>query len=576
MEYKVTNKLEDFDRAEIVALDFETIGLIDKTPELFSLARRENNEILGGSFGPEQIHHLLRFLKGKRVVCHNFKFDGQVLMKLGFDIFSFKTDCTAIMASILDETVGHGLKERTEVDLGWKLTKWEEVNKSDKDLYAKYATEDAVATIALYYPYRDEIVNQKLKLAYLIEMKAVYPIMCMEYGGIGFDIDKLETLRVLCNKEKIKSEDGVFQDAGRVFGLTKTGALAEYIYEDLEIDLKKEYKTQKGARSVAAGVIEQILEDLDEDDERREHIFNIVRWKRLNKLSNSFFDPLKNSYDEHGDGRVHPNINNLSIVTGRLSMSGPNLHQLPADPILLDKDDKGNFTRMDTHIRSAFIAPPGKVLIGADYSQIELRMLAHWSTEPAMIKAYVNGVDYHQMTVDETGGKISRQQAKIANFAKLYGMEIYGFAKIAKISMSESKEFYRAYDIMFPLVKELKEGIVLEVLQRGYIRMLGGRKRRNQNETDPRLIERYFMSGRIQGSAAIIMKLGMINCFDRYRDRDVKIVLTVHDELVFECPEEMAEEVCINVKQDMELGCLNLKVPLLVKPKIAKNFAEVK
>lgn len=580
-KYKKPRSLDAFSRNDCIALDFETISLTDKTPTLFSLAAADGGgKYKAAAFKPDMIPNLLNLIRGKQVVFHNFTFDAQVILGQGGDIFSFDAHDTKVAAHLLEEGGTHKLKERAECDIGFRMTEWVNVDKSDASAYKKYAADDAYATIALFYPYYAQLKKQSLLTAYELERKVLHPVTYIEHNGINLDIDKLNGLEKICIDEMEAVEDKIYRHAKRIFSLSASRALAEYIYDDLKIHLKDSYVTEKtGLRSAASNIIEDILSDLPKKDKRREYIASIVNWKRLQKLKTSFFPPLKKSYSDFGDGKIHPNLNSTGTATGRFSMSNPNLQQLPASPIFMDKDNDGNYTRMDTHIRSTFVAGEGRKFIAADYSQIELRILAHMSGDRNMIQEYYDGVDNHQLMADKAnamGANITRSQAKIPNFGKVYGMGEYGFSKTAKIPLKDAEIYFEEYEKHYPRVSQLREEIICSVLDRGYVRTITGRKRRNSNgDTNEKSIARSFMSGMIQGGAAMVVKAGMIKSFDRYKNKDVKMILNVHDEILYDVPEEIAEEVAKAVKYDLE-NAVELSVPLVVEPKIINNFAEGK
>ena len=571
--------LSDFANADIISLDFETVSLVDRTVELFSIATvqgdwRNENDILAGAFLPDELPKLLDFLKGRRVVFHNAKFDCLILIENGFNLWEFEPEDTMLMCHLLDENQSSALKVRASTDLGMQMEDWdaEKANafrNGQRDAYIDYAIKDAVATIRLFHGYRAEIKKQDLVTAYKIEMKAAIPITYMEYNGIGFDALKAEELKVLAMGQKRHFEDEIFISAGYAFAPSKPRELGIYLYDDLGIPYKPEYSKgmKTNARSVSKKVLGEVRYALDngKNEELLKKLDDILGWKTMNKLVTSFFKKQREFSEIYGDGKVHANYNQVAIVTGRIGVTKPNLNQLPANPILPDKPA--------TNIRCMYIPSKGCKFVGADYSQIELRMMAHMSNDPNMVRAYHHGIDIHQMVADLTG--ISRRNAKVANFGKQYGMGPYSFAKVTHMTRSEAIKFYQDFDRQFPGQADLKKAIINMVLDRGYIRMIGGRKRRLNQSVDEKGIERMFTSSLIQGSSAIVLKLAMIKLFDRYKNQDAKLILTVHDEVLLECEEGLEERVAQEVKQDME-SAIKLRVPLEVEPKIGNNFGEVK
>lgn len=576
---KYAKTLDDFAKFEVVSLDFETESLTDKRAVLFSMAAvtgdwRDDDAILSGVFKRDQLPNLLKFLPGKRIVFHNFKFDGMVLLTEGADIFSFQADDTALMAMLLAEDQPVGLKVRASTDLGMPMQDWDaEVVKrfkaDDEKGYIEYSRLDAIATIRLFHGYKEQIIKQDLVGAYKIEVKAAYPILFMEYNGIEFDPVKCDELELHADTMKLAYEDLIFKKAGYVFGLTKPKELGGYLYDELGIEYKKVYsrKMKTASRSTAKDVLEEIKFDLvaSGKDDLADIVENILGWKRMTKLLSAFFNQQREAAKTYGDGRVHPDYSQTRIVSGRIASSNPNLMQLPYAPII-----EGN---PESNLRKMYVAGKGKKFIDADYGQIELRMMAHMSGDPSMIRAFQNNEDFHQMTADKTG--IERQKAKIANFGKQYGMSPYSFARVTKMDVEHAKAFYREYDKAFPKTVLLGKDIVASVLDKGYIRMIGGRKRRLPEDMKEDVIERNFVSALIQGSSATVLKLAMINIFDQFKNRDVKLVLTVHDELLFECPEDMAVEAAQTIKDGMETA-IELKVPLVAEPAIGNSYGDFK
>lgn len=576
---KIAKSLQDFVHYDIVALDFETTNLIDKSVVLFSLAAVTEDaptmkNIVAGVFKADQMDKLTEFVRGRRIVFHNCKFDCSVLMKYGVSPLEFHPDDTSIMAMLLNENESVSLKSRAEKDLGLHMKEWNEgmvdkFNAGDEEEYIEYSSLDAVATILLFHKYRKQLKEQSLVTAYTIEMKAAIPIMFMEMNGIAFSEKRCRELEKNAEDAKIMYEDMIFEQAGYVFGLSKPRELAGFLYDDLGIQYKPEYSKnlKGGGRSAGKEVLQDILEELPEDDFRHEIVENIIEWKRVSKLLSSFFKSQLEASRLYGDGRVHANFNQLSIVTGRIASTDPNLMQLPAQPILKSVPE--------SKIRSMYVASRGMKFIDADYNQIELRMMAHMSGDVNMVQAFKQNMDFHQFIADMCG--ISRKDAKTANFGKQYGMSPFSFSKKTKMPLEEAKAFYKNYAKKFPATEQLRQDVLKAVLKYGYVRLIGGRKRRAEFDKyeDAAAIQRAFLSSLIQGSAATVLKLALIKCFDRYKNKDVKIVLTVHDEILHEAPAEMAEQVAREVKEDME-SAITLRVPLVADPKIGNTFGDFK
>lgn len=578
-KYNVVESLVDLDGFEEIALDFETLGVRDKTVELFSLAAMDDNGNVYAYAGyPNEISKLKRFVKGRKIICHNFKFDGQVMLHAGFDVFNFAVEDTILMANLLyaDSLPSIGLKQLTKHFMQYEMAEWKAVDKDDKEAYAKYAVEDAVATIYLFKLFRQQVINQKLVTAYQIEKKAMYPIMFMEHWGVEIDFQQADYLRDLCSTEVERLETDIHMDAGYVFDIPSTQQLGAYLFDELKIPFYDEYLTSKGNRSTSAAVLEGILKDTSINKSQRKAVQDIVEFRRLSKLANTYFNNVLDNARSSADLRCHPDVNQLYVATGRLSMANPNLQQLPARPIIQDKDKDGEYTRMDTHIRSMFVPSEGNLFIGMDYSQIELRMLAHFSEDPKMIEAFERDIDYHTWCADLL--KIPRSHAKTVNFGILFGLGPYGLAQQIGCTINEGKKFLADYYKTFPGIPRLRRVVTDSVLTHKYLRTLGGRKRRligDVQDYDEGSIQRAFMSHLIQGGAAVVMKLGMIKCFDFVRKTGAKLVLSVHDELLFDVPKNDVKDLGRELQNIME-NCIELEVPLKTSLKIGENFAECK
>ena len=464
-------------------------------------------------------------------------------------------------------------------DIGVELMEFDEdvvQNYKDgiyKDEFIKYAMDDAIATIKLFWFYRPLIIDEELVDAYFLELKTAIAVMWMEMYGVKYDFDRSEALEELA-KQKLKDiEDKIFGIAGRVVYVSAPNDLAAFIYDDLGIPYKEEYSAgmKTKSRSVRKEVLDDILNTLDNtNDSRLEIMQEVMEIKRLNKVLSSFFIGHRECANLHKDKRIRSSFNQVGVVTGRFASSEPNLQQLPVKPIV--DGDK------DTSIRATFIPEDGFKFIVVDYSQIELRLAAHFSGDKNMIEGFLKGEDFHQRTVDMAGGIIDRRAAKVANFGKLYGMHPYGFAMQAKIPVELAYKYYEEYNRMFPGIVALENQVVNNVMATGYVRMLGGRKRRlwsadNLGVDD---IKRVFVNSLIQGSAAVVLKLAMVALTEQYYlSKDVKMVLQVHDELVFEVRENIVEETSAEIKEIME-NVVELKVPMVVDPIICNHYGEAK
>lgn len=471
------------------------------------------------------------------------------------------------MSSLIDENRLSGLKPRCWDEFKFKMKTWGEIDKNNTEEYINYAGEDAVGTAALYELYKPKIIEENLVLAYIMEKKASYMVLMMEWNGLGYDHDRAIKLKALCKKMMQEKENAIFTQAGYIFDLAATKKLIHFVYNDLNIVCRDEWRTGKTKEpSTSKTTIQKICIAMGAKDPRVPILEDVMAWSSYRKLYNSFFDSLEEAALSSPDGRIHASINQAVAVTGRFSVSDPALQQMPRDPLI-----KNN---LDTHIRSAIVPAKGNVFVAADYSQGELIVTAHCGKDKKMIHAYNNGINYHLYVADLL--KISKTEAKIVNFGLLNGMSPPTLAFHLRAPVAQAQKFITQYYQLFPGITDLRNNIVQHVRTHGYVRILNGRKRRLSPKASTRDIESFGGSAVIQGGLQIIIKMAMIKIMDRYKDREeIKPVLQIHDELVFECPEEIKEEVAQGVQYEME-NALKLDVPLTAEPKTGNNLAECK
>jgi len=580
----ICNEINEFSDCSVISLDFETESFVTFKPIVFSIAgysedRLDDKYLKAGVFEKNKVGDLLKFLPNRRVAFHNMKFDCKVLVSLGFDIRNIRYEDTMLMAHLLDESQKVGLKVRCK-DVGMDLADFDTdlakdyVKGRNVAEFIRYSMDDAIATIKLFWHYREKLKEEDLVNSYILELKTAVAVMWMELFGIRFDFDKSYELEELAKNKLAELEDKIYAIAGRMVYFSAPNDLASFLFDDLKIEYKPEYSEglKTKSRSVRKEVLDDILLTLEANNDSRLEIMNdVMEIRRLGKMLSSFFVGHREAANLYGDGRIHSNFNQVSTVTGRFASSDPNLQQLPTKPLI--EGDK------NTSIRSMYVPSDGNKLIVVDYSQIELRLAAHFSEDDNMIRGFLNGEDFHQRTVEMSGGIIDRRTAKIANFGKLYGMNPYGFAMQAKIPIELAYKYYAEYNNMFPGIARLENKVVNSVLSLGYIRMIGGRKRRlqlSEENFDVNTIKRVFLNSLIQGSAAVILKMTIVDLMNEFYDRsDVKLVLQVHDELVLDVASDVVEDVAKCVKERME-NVIQLRVPLEVEPVICNHYGEAK
>ena len=431
-----------------------------------------------------------------------------------------------------------------------------------------YACERADLVGQLAPTLRDLLAKEQLSDVYAtLELPLVPVLIAVERAGIRIDTAALAAQSQKVDRELAERSATIFEMAGGEFNINSPKQLAEVLFDKLQLPVLKRTGTSK-APSTAVEVLEELA--LTHDIPRQ-----IIEWRQLMKLKGTYIDALPLLVHPE-TGRVHTSFNQAVASTGRLSSSDPNLQNIPIR------------TPLGREIRGAFIADPGNVLISADYSQIEFRVLAHLSGEPVLIDAFREGVDFHERTAVKIFGAESgrdkhelRSIAKMVNYALLYGKGAFTLAKDIGVTQQAAQEFIDAYFAGFPRVRAFIDGTLEEARTTGVVKTMYGR-RRLVPELNSRDFQRRAASEReavnmpIQGSAADIMKLAMIGCHAALADHpDARMILTVHDELVFEVPAARADELAALVRDRMQSAAA-LKVPLIVDVGIGENWKDAK
>ncbi len=398
-----------------------------------------------------------------------------------------------------------------------------------------------------------------------IEIPLVPVLTQMECAGVEIDANFLRQMSAQLGETIDALREEAFQLAGHEFNLDSPKQLGEVLFEELGLNTKKSKKTQRGWSTNAA-----VLEKLSEDHPLPG---KIIEYRELTKLRNTYLDTLPNMCSPT-DGRVHTIFNQNVTATGRLSSSEPNLQNIPVR------------TELGRRIREAFIAPAGEHFVSADYSQIELRVLAHLSGDEHLIAAFNSGEDFHAATAARVFGVPAsqvtsemRRQAKAVNFGIVYGQQAFGLAGNLGISMKAAQEMIDRYFAAYPQVREYLDQTVEDARQAGHATTMFGRKRRipDLHARGPQraFAERTAMNHPIQGTAADIIKLAMIQVAEKLEEAglDARMVLQVHDELCFECPAAQVEQLKALVATTMQQA-VALKVPLLADVAFGSNWSE--
>ena len=493
--------------------------------------------------------------KSVKKIGQNIKFDFIVLYKQGINMCSMED--TMLMSYVLDAGKNrHNMDTLSEIHLQHKTISFKEIvgtgkkeiNFSDVELNKamEYAAEDADITYRLYKIFIKSLKLEKLSNIYEIFEKPLIKILAiMEIEGIKVDNKFLKILSEKFEKKISKLEKEVFKISKKKFNIASPKQLGEIMYNELKIAVLK--KTKKGSFATSASV----LEDLAFKGHKFPQL--VLDWRQVSKLKNTYSDSLPEHINPFTK-RVHTSFLLAATTTGRLASSDPNLQNIPI------KSDDGK------DIRKAFIAEKGLTLISADYNQIEMRILADLADVKELKKAFNNNEDIHSLTASQVFNvdikKIDqdmRRKAKAINFGIIYGISQYGLAKQINVSNYEANEFLKAYFSRFPEIKIYMDSTIKFCRKSGYVNNIFGRRSHFNGINDKNFNVRNFqeraaINAPIQGSASEIMRLAMIRLdkkFKSLKDNKSKILLQIHDELIFEVPEKDVKNIVKVIKDEM-------------------------
>lgn len=504
--------------------------------------------------------------KDVQIVGQNIKYDYQVLRRYGLVLGGTWLD-TMLLSYVLNSSAGrHNLGALAERFLGTTVIEFEAVvgrGKTQKTFNqialaeaTKYAAEDADIALRLYQHLWPRLVEAQLVDVYHQLDAPLIPILAdMEQLGVLLDCPQL----IEQGKQFASTIDQLVEQihdlAGESFNVASTKQLRTILFEKMQLPVLKKTPSKQPATS------EEVLLALRDSHEIAEALLS---YRRLTKLQSTYVEKLLTEVDGT-TGRIHSSFNQAVTVTGRLSSSDPNLQNIPV------KTSEGRL------IRKAFIAPPGQVLLAADYSQIELRIMAHLSADPTLLSAFAAGRDIHIATAAEVFGvpeaavsPTQRRHAKAINFGLIYGMSAFGLAKQIAVSRAEAQAYIDTYFARYPGVKQYMDRAVTIGAEQGYVSTLFGRRLYLPGITDKNTMvrkaaERAAINAPMQGSAADLMKLAMQRVTSALAQKDIRatLCLQVHDELIFEVPEADIAQSSDIVRTAME-GAATLKVPLTV------------
>ena len=515
--------------------------------------------------------------EGVLKIAHNLKYDAKVLQNYNIDVKGKIFD-TMIAHYLLNPDGRHGMDYLSEMYLDYKPVSIESLigkkgknqltlREIDLETQTAYAAEDADVTFQLYELFAPQLVKENLEeLFYNVEMPLMRVLAKIELTGVKLDNNWLAQESIDFENDLRVLESKIFELSGENFNMNSPKQLGEILFDKMQLDPKAK-KTKTGQYATSEDVLQKL-------SSKHEIIASILEYRTLQKLKSTYVDALPSQIDKK-DERVHTTFAQTVAATGRLASVNPNLQNIPIR------------TLRGQQIRGAFVADEGKKIISADYSQIELRLIAEISGEQNMIAAFQNGEDIHVSTAAklfdiplEEVTKTQRGQAKTVNFGIIYGQGAFALAEQTGLSRTEAKKMIDSYYESYPRLKEYMAEQVKKAQDLGYVQTILGRKRHLKDINSSNFVvkahaERNAVNAPIQGSAADIIKLAMIKIDEELETQNLetKMLLQVHDELLFEAPIDEIDVAMSLIKKEMESAFVTT-VPLLVEVGVGNNWLE--
>lgn len=595
---------QELQTSPLLAFDFETTSADPLTAKLVGMSI--SWETGKGAYIPigHQFGHQLRWVVVRDSlapfmadsdlpkVAHNAKFDLIIALRYGLEIGGVLHD-TMIMAWVLDPSRRHlGLKPLALSELGVTMQPIKDLIGSGRTQLtmsqvqledaASYASDDAAQTLDLFHSFQSELQDAGLwNLYFRLELPLIPILADIESHGLTVDKDYLKGLQNEFEERLADLSNHMYDLVGRDFSLRSTYQLSDALFGEggLELPTKGLKKLKKGGYSTAAGVLEDLAARVGDLDPRQEEALQtILQFRQLDKLKSTYVDNLLELSDGESS-KVHTSFHQTGAATGRMSSNNPNLQNIPI------RTEEGR------RIRRAFVSAPGNALLAADYSQIELRVLAHLADEPSLIRAFEADQDIHSITASELFDiplqevdSERRSLAKTINFATIYGVTKYGLSSRTKMNLEEAEDFLNRYFRTYPKVEQFIKTTVGQVTEQGFVETLTGRRRlfkELQNKNLPSQqrgsLERAAINAPVQGSAADILKIAMRELDAALRTSALQgwMVVQVHDELILETPEDEVMALALVTRDCME-GAFELRVPLKVDVEYGFNWQELK
>ncbi len=594
MDEKLKDLVKELGKAKVIAFDTETTDTEEMKAELvgISLAVKEGTGYyipVGHTAGNNlPVKKVIEALKSSMTdakigkVAHNAKYDYIVLARYGLIVSPLTFD-TMLAEFIVDPASRHlGLKNLSALRLGEEMTHIEElIGKGKKQVsmaqvaiesVAPYAAADAETTMRLMAIEEKELkrVNGR-KILDEIDMPLTAVLAEMEMTGALINTDFFGEMSKELAKRLAEIEKEIFGHVGKTFNINSPQQLSDVLFNHLRLEPPdKGRKTATGFYSTSADVLEAL-------SGKHPVLDFILEQRELSKLKSTYVDALPAAVDAN-TGRVHTSYSQIGAVTGRLSSNNPNLQNIPIR------------TETGRKVRNGFIADKGNLLLSVDYSQIELRIVAHMAEDEAMLAAFRAGEDIHATTAAavydiplENVTKDMRRHAKAINFGLIYGMSAFGLTRTTELTLAEAEDFVKAYFKKFPGIKKYLDGIRRQAAEIGYVETLLGRRRYfpalqgKQNVQMKNREEREAINAPIQGTAADIMKLAMLNIPSALKSAGLsaKMLLQVHDELVLEVPKKELDQTA-RVVQETMTNAYPLSIPLETEARAGVSWGEMK
>lgn len=514
-------------------------------------------------------------------IAHNAKFDILILKRCGLDVHPVTFDTMIAEWVINPPTHNLGLKDLASIRLNYEMTHIEsligkgksQISMRDVEISkaAAYAVADAVITLRLVQQQEQELIKTNSKEIFdRIEMPLIPVLSEMEYAGIKIDKEFFIQFSEELHERIVVIKGQIFDLIGESINLNSTKQISEVLFQRLKLEPpNRARKTSTGFLSTAADILE---------DMRGQHevVDLILEYRELSKLKSTYVDTLPNQINPQ-TGRVHTSFNQTGTVTGRIASSDPNLQNIPTR------------TDLGLKVRYGFIAEPDHLLLAVDYSQIELRIVAHIANDKGMLEAFQKGQDIHSTTAAaiynkpiEEVTKNERRHAKAINFGLIYGMSPFGLTRSTDLTLAEAEDFVKAYFERFPGIKEWLDNTRELATSQGYVETLSGRRRyfpnlkSGTNHILRQKEEREAINAPIQGTAADIIKLAMLQLPPELNKTglNAKILVQVHDELILEVPKDEIEQT-VPLVQKVMVNAYQLQVPLVTEARVGLRWGEL-